>query len=121
MKDGAEITGFLEDARAGDLAKYEVIQKARGLVRLAERDIEERIIYGGIMFRLGAEDIGGVFPSKQHVSFTFGNGYLLDDPEGQLEGKGKYRRHLKLKTVDDIDKMGLAGFITQALGIAGGA
>lgn len=77
-----------------------------------------RPMYGGLVFEL--EDavhktqIGGVFISKKHVSFAFANGYLMDDPDGLLEGGGKYRRHLKLRSFNDIDDKNLTGFFKQA-------
>ncbi len=44
------------------------------------------------MFSLD-EDFGGLFVRKRHISFEFGKGFLMDDPNKILEGKGKYRRH----------------------------
>lgn len=75
-------------------------------------------MYGGLVFEL--EDgnrksgIGGVFISKKHVSFEFSNGYLLDDIAGKLEGGGKFRRHLKLKNLNDIADKQLIGYFKQA-------
>ncbi|MBL1419565.1 MAG: DUF1801 domain-containing protein [Alphaproteobacteria bacterium] len=77
-----------------------------------------RPMYGGLVFEL--EDavhktqIVGIFISKKHVSFAFTNGYLLNDPESLLEGGGKYRRHLKLRSFNDIDDKNLTGFFNQA-------
>ncbi|PCI86925.1 MAG: hypothetical protein COB24_08185 [Hyphomicrobiales bacterium] len=77
-----------------------------------------RPMYGGLVFEL--EDavhktqIGGVFISKKHVSFEFSKGYLFDDPNGLLEGGGKFRRHLKLRSFNDIGDKNLTGFFKQA-------
>ena len=77
-----------------------------------------RPMYGGLVFEL--EDavhktqIGGVFISKKHVSFEFSKGYLMDDPDGLLEGGGKFRRHLKLRSFNDIDDKNLIYYFKQA-------
>ena len=39
----------------------------------------------------------------------------MNDPNGLLEGKGKYRRHLKFKTLDDIQAKSLVYFVKQAV------
>lgn len=75
----------------------------------------ELIIYGGIMFQARGNGTGGVFAGKHHVSFEFGNGYLFNDPQKQLEGKGKFRRHLKLRSLANIEEKTLPGFVAQAL------
>ncbi|MBY4894654.1 DUF1801 domain-containing protein [Rhodobacteraceae bacterium N5(2021)] len=59
--------------------------------------------------------VGGVFIYKDHVSVEFSEGASLRDPGGHLEGKGKARRHVKLRTFGDIDGKDLAGFLRQAL------
>ena len=59
-------------------------------------------MYGGIIFSL-ADDFGGIFVYKNHVSFEFSYGYKLDDPSKLLEGNGKYRRHLKIKSIEDLE------------------
>ncbi len=37
-------------------------------------------MYGGIMFSLD-DDFGGIFVRKNHISFEFGNGFAMDDPD----------------------------------------
>ena len=61
--------------------------------------------------------VGGIFAYKDHVSLEFSQGASFDDPDGRLEGKGKNRRHLKFKTVEDVTEKGAKGFLKQALGL----
>jgi len=68
------------------------------------------------MFSLEERDIGGIFASKKHVSFEFGNGSSLDDPNGVLEGTGKSRRHLKLTSLTDVREKNVKHFVLQTLG-----
>ena len=45
---------------------------------------------------------------KKHVTFGFHYGTALEDPESLLEGTGKNVRHIKLRTVKDLERKGLA-------------
>lgn len=109
------VQAFLETMQAMDFEKYQILQDARAIVFAAAPDINERFIYGGIMFRHQEVDIGGVFASKKHVSFEFTQGFQFNDPDKILEGGGKYRRHLKLRSAADLVAKDLAGFVKQAL------
>ena len=103
---------FLRDINEHDKEKYAILQKCREIVFATFPDVKERIIYGGIMFSL-SDDFGGIFPSKKHISFEFSQGYSFNDPEGHLEGAGKFRRHLKLKTFEDIGDKRVKFFVKQ--------
>jgi hypothetical protein len=76
--------------------------------------------YGGEVFCADPDDkafVGGIFVSKAHVSLEFSEGASFDDPSGQLEGTGKHRRHLKLRTVSDLDAKGAKAFLKQAFAL----
>ena len=51
---------------------------------------------------------------KAHVNVGFFHGASLPDPEGLLEGGGKYMRHVKLKPRQTIDSAALKALITEA-------
>lgn len=107
-----DVKVFLADLEQTDGDKYEIMQQLRKVVHGIHPNIDERIIYGGIMFSF-AEDCGGLFASKHHVSFEFSNGYKMNDPNKLLEGVGKFRRHLKIETRQDIDDKDVAFFVRQ--------
>ena len=77
-------------------------------------------MYGGIVFESEAGNpktmICGHFIYKNHVSLEFANGHALPDPEGALEGKGKYRRHIKLTGESDLREKPVRSMIEQAFG-----
>jgi hypothetical protein len=79
-----------------------------------------RSMYSGIVFELEAGNpktmICGHFTYKNHVSLEFGKGYELQDPKRVLEGKGKYRRHIKLTSQSDIRAKSVRSIIEQAFG-----
>ena len=78
-----------------------------------------RGMYGGTMFERepGVYKTGfcGVFAYANHVSLEFGRGVELTDPDGVLEGKGKLRRHIKLKSLGDLQAKAVESFIKQAI------
>ncbi len=63
--------------------------------------------YGGTLYTLKPDEkegqFCGVFPYKAHVQLSFAQGTSLDDPDGLLEGGGKFRRHLTFKSLDNVD------------------
>ena len=73
--------------------------------------------YGGIMVDMAPTTPGerccGYFSSKNHLSLEFSKGFLLEDPEEILEGSGKFRRHVKLKSLYDLQEKRCAEFLTQ--------
>jgi len=51
---------------------------------------------------------------KAHVNVGFFRGAELDDPDGLLEGTGKFMRHVKLRPERDVDATSLAKLIETA-------
>lgn len=95
-----KVENFLEGIRVLNEEKYQLIMQLRAKVAKINPDVKERMMYGGIMFSL-TDDIGGIFAYTNHVSFEFGLGYKFKDPDHLLHGKGKYRRHLKMASIND--------------------
>ena len=57
-----------------------------------------------------------IHAADDHVQLGFYAGSTLDDPEGVLEGSGKYVRHVKVRSGKDVDPDVLAGLIRQVVG-----
>ncbi len=110
------VDNFLDDIALLKPEQSQLIASARACFsdpKLPE--LAEGIKYGGIAYSLDGTLVGGIYPHQSHVSVEFSQGARFSDPEGLLEGKGKQRRHIKLRTLEDIDTMQLAGFIVQAV------
>jgi hypothetical protein len=56
-----------------------------------------------------------VQPHKSWVNLGFYKGANLDDPNGLLEGAGKLLRHIKIRSLEDINQPGIRALIKQAL------
>ncbi len=107
------LVALVEDWEQVAPQKAAIVQQVRKLVFSVLPTVSERVMYGGIMFSL-KKDFGGVFVYKNHVSVEFTKGVHMRDPEHFLEGGGKFRRHIKLLSIEDIEAKQLASFIRQA-------
>lgn len=76
-------------------------------------------MYGGTIIELVKGEantrIGGFFVYKNHVSLEFSEGISLNDPKQFLEGSGKARRHIKLRSLDDIKVKDCQFLLRQAI------
>ena len=52
---------------------------------------------------------------KEHVTFAFMRGAALPDPDKLLEGTGKGVRHVKLRSVADVNRPGVKKLIAEAV------
>ena len=94
---------------------HTIVQSVRALVKKRLKSTREEVKYGGIVFSSEGIQFGGVFAYKEHVSVEFGKGASIVDPHGHLEGSGKGRRHVKLRTEEDIATKKLAAYLLLAL------
>jgi hypothetical protein len=105
---------FLDEIEMLDVGKLNILKAMREIVFKIYPKTEERIMYGGILFSLDSEDFGGLFVYKNHISFEFSNGFRMTDPDKRLEGVGKFRRHLKIRSMEDVATKDVAYFVKQA-------
>lgn len=108
-----KVQKFLEDILCQNEEKFHILQKLRKIVFEHLPRVNEKIMYGGIMFSYKNEDIGGIFSYQNHTSFEFSKGFTFNDPNRILEGRGKFRRHIKIKTFDDIKDKEVDFFVQQ--------
>ena len=55
--------------------------------------------------------------AKKHLTFGFWRGIELDDPQGKLEGSGEKMRHLKIKSLQELDTALITGYLRQAVAL----
>lgn len=108
-----KVLRLMEDIRLTNPEMGELADRARKAVRTAVPEAVEKVMYGGFMFSAPAM-FCGVFAYTAHVSVEFGAGARLADSHGVLEGKGKGRRHIKLRSVEDIGAKHLGDYVRQA-------
>lgn len=108
------IAKLLEDIRLLDSGHFELVQALREMILGLNSLISEEVKYGGLLFS-AETPFCGVFAYTKHVSLEFGAGATLSDEFKVLEGTGKFRRHIKLSSVQDISDKHIREYLTLAL------
>jgi len=117
MKINQSIKKLLQDYGSVNPELAEVIHLLRKMTLSVAPNSEEVVMYGGIIFKIPNRMFCGLFLRKSHVSVEFDLGYLLKDTDKHLEGKGQYRRHLKLFNKKDIEIKKTKQYISQSFKI----
>jgi hypothetical protein len=107
------VQSLLEDIRLVSEENHAIVEAVRALVHKSFKAVSEEVKYGGILVTSGVQ-FCGIFAYKEHVSVEFGSGAKISDPFGYLEGTGKGRRHVKLRSVADIKNKKLAQYLPLA-------
>ena len=115
MSGNAKIDGFLEDIQVQSPEKYEALKSIRQIFNDANPKLDEEIKYGGLVFNLSNTLMGGIFVYSEHISIEFSFGAELADPDKILEGKGKKRRHIKIRRIEDIQEKKVENFVASAM------
>ncbi|MEI6758749.1 MAG: DUF1801 domain-containing protein [Chlorobium sp.] len=95
------ISNFLEALCIFGEERYNLVQSLREEVLGLNDSISEEVKYGGILFT-AKKPFCGIFSYSKHVSLEFGEGALLPDKHKVFEGEGKFRRHIKLLSQEEI-------------------
>jgi hypothetical protein len=74
----------------------------RELIHLSVPQTTEEFKWGRPVFRI-QKDFAYLKTAKNYVTLGFFNANRLHDPLSLLEGTGKEMRHVKLKSIDDIN------------------
>ncbi len=106
---------FLEEVMRNDPERHHSLTEMRDIIFDFYPETKEKMMYGGIGFFLEDEMYSGLFVNKNHITLEFSKGFLMNDPDDVLEGSGKYRRNLKIKTHEDIKNKDVIFFVKQAI------
>jgi hypothetical protein len=84
------------------------------VMRKCGEDVRELLHDGHPTACIGDAAFGYVNVFKAHVNVGFFRGAELADPEGVLEGTGKFMRHVKLRPGRDFNAAGLTKLVDTA-------
>jgi hypothetical protein len=102
-----------------EAAKAKIIDSLEEMIIELAPDANLRPMYGGTVVELEIDNpksrIGGFYVYADYVSFEFAKGVQFEDPDGVLEGTGKFRRHVKLRSSEDIETKTCKRFLDQAV------
>jgi len=90
-----------------DGEKKAILKRLRNIILKTRSDLKEEMKmgvpwYSGLFYLVGLKD---------HVNMGFAFGGLLKKHQKELEGKGKYMRHIKFFSLKDIDEKKLIRLI----------
>jgi len=109
---GAPIDGFFAK-QAPPLRT--ILEALRALVAEAAPDATASIKWGIPFYQLDGEMMCALGAHKAHVNLVLaGAPGTFDDPEGRLEGDGKTGQHLKLRTLEDLPRESVRGWLRTA-------
>ncbi|WP_373974041.1 DUF1801 domain-containing protein [Chitinibacter sp. SCUT-21] len=115
-----KVRAFLDDIALINPERHQLISAIHALILGLDAGVSEEIKYGGILFSAGgsaksaAQPFCGIFSYTAHVSVEFSHGAQLRDEFAVLEGAGKFRRHIKLTSEQDIERKQLPTYLAQA-------
>lgn len=92
----------------------EIAEMLRELMREVAPNAKEMISYGIPVWR-GNLILVVLSPTKKDITFAFSRGAEFDDKYGLLEGVGKVSKHVKIKTLKEVNKVALRYYVKQAL------
>ncbi len=104
-----------EFVQARVLPEYrEIVTAFRKLMKEHAPDAVEAISYGIPAYK-GRRILAVISPTKQGITFAFSRGAEFENKYGLLKGVGKVSKHVKLKSLEGVDKEALRYYIRQAL------
>ncbi len=83
------------------------------LVRQVAPEFTKHVKWGQGCWTLDGDPRIYIHAEPHYVQFGFYRGSTLDDPEGLLEGSGKYVRHVKVFETRSLRRSALAELIRQ--------
>jgi len=114
--------GTFEDAIASFRPEIrEIARRLRDLIELVHPDavevvwLKQRIAGFGLGPKKMTEQVSYIAPQTNYVNLGFYRGTSLPDPAGLLEGTGKALRHVKVHTVEDVERPALKQLLTEAV------
>jgi hypothetical protein len=92
-----------------------MISALRKFMKKVAPSLTESVKWGNGVW-LGEEwPVSFLHAKDDHLQFGFFGGSGLSDPKGLLEGSGKYIKHIKVRTLADINEVAFTRLIKQAV------
>jgi hypothetical protein len=113
MKTYTSFDDYLNDQNPRNQA---IIRALRRFVKRVEPRLTEAVKWGNGCWVGCNGPVAYVYSAVGYVQVGFFHGSSLKDPEGLLQGNGKYVRHAKVYDPSEIDERALGALLRQAAG-----
>lgn len=115
MKAYASFDLYLADQRPG---QQRLIRALRKFVARVAPTLQESVKYGNGCWLQGKVPVAYVYAGyPDYLQFGFLRGSSLADPKKLLHGDGQYVRHIKVRTLADIDEDAFSALLQQAMAL----
>ncbi|MBJ6118988.1 DUF1801 domain-containing protein [Pontibacter sp. BT310] len=104
-----QVTNYIINSRN----QQEILQTIRQLIHETVAQVTEEFKWGRPVFRTN-KDFAYLKTAKNYVTLGFFNFEKLSDPDNRLEGTGKGMRHIKIKTINELDRNLLTAWFKAA-------
>lgn len=104
-----EVDQFISSLTPGN---KKIVERLRGIIFAAIPEVVEEIKWGHPVYTLHGL-LCYISPAQEYVSCGFFNGVELNDPNGFLKGSGNKLRHIKIKSLAEIQENQLTLWIMQ--------
>lgn len=109
---GAPIDGFFAKQQPH---LRPILEELRQLVEAAAPDATSAIKWGMPFYTVGGQMMCALAGFKGHVNLILsGPPGTFADPDGRLEGDAKTGRHLKLRSLDELPRAAVRGWLRAA-------
>jgi hypothetical protein len=92
-----------------------IIRALRALVKRVAPELQESVKWGNGCWVKGKAPVSYVYSAPAYVQLGFFHGSALADPRGLLEGEGAFVRHVKVRSVEDVDEAAFTALLRQAV------
>ncbi len=93
---------------------HPVVAMIRDLMRECAPAAQEVISYGIPAYRV-KRIVAVISPTQKDITLSFSRGAQFEDPYGLLRGVGKASKHVKIKSLDNVNMEALRYYVQQAL------
>ena len=92
----------------------QIAETVRNIVLNAEPQLREAVKWSNPVYESKGK-IAYISATDAYVNLGFFNGAALADPAGKIEGTGKSMRHVKIRSVKDLDADQVTAWVSQAV------
>jgi hypothetical protein len=94
-----EVSEYIENA---PIEQKEIMKRLREIIFHAVPEVIEELKWNRPVYKY-RKDIAYILVNKSHVNFGFSKFEKIKNPTALLEGNGKTMRHVKIRSLSDIN------------------